>query len=100
MVEVKRGWNRQVLKQSRVLDTVKLFDKLVANQTLPEVHYYAEEALTDNESERGESVNKTATKVVRVRHKNTNYDKIIFGHEKLDFETMTKETFAKCKLKK
>jgi hypothetical protein len=33
----------------------------------------------------------TSTKVARARCKNTNYGKGSFGHEKIDFETMTTE---------
>ncbi len=60
----------------------------MVKQKSSEIYYYAEETSSDNQSGRGESVNKTATKVAWARHKNTNYGKGIFCHEKLDFKTM------------
>jgi len=71
----------------------------VVKQQSPKVHYCDEATSSDSKNGRRESVKK-ATKGARARHKNTNYGKGIFGHKMLDFETMTKESFAKSQFKK
>jgi len=76
MVEAKRERNRGVLEQSGLLDMLKWLNVLVAKHKSPELHYYAKEASSDSENEKGKIVNVTPTKVARAHHKNTNHGKI------------------------
>ncbi len=42
----------------------------------------------------------TSTSMARPHRTNTNYGKGSFGHEQLDFQSMTSESFTKSKLKR
>jgi hypothetical protein len=42
----------------------------------------------------------TSTSMARPHRTNTNYGKGSFGHEQLDFQSMTTESFTKSKLKR
>jgi hypothetical protein len=63
---------------------------------------YAKAASSDSgsDAEKEGTAFMTPTSMARSRRKNTNYGKGSFGHEQLDFQSMTTESFTKSNLKK